>query len=106
MEKDLFDLHQKDLTASDITDSIYPKDDLESCDLDLSSQLSSQRLFLQYTCRRRLGVLGALPKRLLRAGSAILPSYLRNWNSGWQAPGESQESHAISVLRIGRVSVA
>jgi peptidoglycan/LPS O-acetylase OafA/YrhL len=98
MEKGLLDLHQKDLTASGLTDSIYSKDDLESCDLDLSSQFSSRRLSLKYTCRRRLSILGALLKRLLRAGSAILPSYLRNWNNEWQGPGKSQESHATSAL--------
>jgi peptidoglycan/LPS O-acetylase OafA/YrhL len=98
MEEALFDLHQKDLIASHLTHSIYSKDDLESCDLDLPPELSSQRLFVKYTCRRTLSILGALPKRLLRAGSAILPSYLRSWNSGWQGPGKSQESHAISAL--------
>lgn len=81
MEKGLLDLHLKDLTASDLTDSFFSKDDLELCDLDPFSQSSSRRLSLKYTCRRRLNALVALPKRLLRAGSTILPSYIRHWSS-------------------------
>lgn len=96
MGKGLFSLYQKHLTTRNLTDNICSKDDLESCDLDLSSQLSPWSIFWNCTCR--LSILGALPKLLLRAGLALLPSYLVSRSSGWPGQGKSQESHRMSAF--------
>lgn len=83
---------------NDLADRIYTKDDLESGNLGSVSCLSLWRFCLKYGCRRMFSILGVLPKRIFRAASAILPSYLGSCNTGWQGLELSPEPQATSAL--------